>query len=94
VKDFLSYYRYLGGALLEGGSETTALFLQSLVQALVVFPEAQRKAQEEIDRVIGSERVPTLDDIKDLPYVQAVVKEVILAKFCFHGKLTRLLHRF
>jgi cytochrome P450 len=68
--------RYLGGALLEAGSETTSLFLQSLIQALVVFPEVQRKAHEEIDRVIGSERAPRLDDIENLPYVQAIVKEV------------------
>ncbi|KAF8578909.1 cytochrome P450 [Ramaria rubella] len=66
---------FLGGSLIEGGAETTSLFLQSLVILLVAFPEVQKKAHEEIDRVIGRERVPTLDDFKDLPYVQAIVKE-------------------
>ncbi|KAF8531833.1 cytochrome P450 [Gautieria morchelliformis] len=66
---------YLAGALLEGGSETQALYFQSLILALVAFPRVQKRAQEEIDRVVGSGRVPTLDDLKDLPYIQAIVKE-------------------
>uniref|UniRef100_A0A0W0F869 Putative cytochrome P450 n=1 Tax=Moniliophthora roreri TaxID=221103 RepID=A0A0W0F869_MONRR len=44
--------------------------------ALIVFPDAQRKAQAEIDGVVGRERMPTLSDIKDLPYIQALIKEV------------------
>jgi cytochrome P450 len=62
--------RYLGGGLLEGGSDTTSAFLQSVVLMLVAFPEVQRKAQEEVDRVIGSERPPTLEDWANLPYLQ------------------------
>ncbi|KAK0204716.1 cytochrome P450 [Desarmillaria ectypa] len=42
---------YLGGVLIEGGSDTTSSFLQSLILALVAFPEAQRNSQEEMDRV-------------------------------------------
>lgn len=38
-------------------------------------PEVQRKAREEIDRVIGSSRLPTYDDRDQLPYIQAVVTE-------------------
>ncbi|KAL0574271.1 hypothetical protein V5O48_007679 [Marasmius crinis-equi] len=66
---------YLGGVMLEGGSETTASFLHSLVLFLVASPESQRKAQEEIDRVIGRERLPNLEDIHDLPYIRALIKE-------------------
>lgn len=43
---------------------------------MVNHPEQQRKAQEEIDRVIGRDRLPTFEDQKDLPYVSALVKEV------------------
>ena len=39
-------------------------------------PEAQRKAQEEIDRVIGSDRLPNFEDEPRLPYEGALVKEV------------------
>ncbi|KAK0223130.1 cytochrome P450 [Armillaria fumosa] len=66
---------YLGGVLIEGGSDTTSSFLQSLILALVEFPEAQRKAQEEIHKIVGDQRLPALDDFTDLPYIQAVIKE-------------------
>jgi cytochrome P450 len=42
---------------------------------MTLFPEAQRKAQEELDRVIGTSRLPTFEDRKNLPYIDAVVKE-------------------
>lgn len=68
--------RYFGSALLETGSETTSSYLQSLILALVAYPEAQRKAHEEIDRVVGGDRLPTLDDLKHLPYIRAMISEV------------------
>ncbi|KAJ7677851.1 cytochrome P450 [Mycena polygramma] len=63
---------YLSGVLIETGSETTSAYLQSLVLALVAYPDAQRKAQEEIDRVVGEHRMPTLDDLEHMPYIRAV----------------------
>lgn len=67
---------YLGGVMIEGGSGTTSSWLQSLVLALAAFPEAQKKAQAEIDKVVGHDRAPTPEDIPQLHYIQAVVKEV------------------
>ncbi|KAJ7843073.1 cytochrome P450 [Mycena olivaceomarginata] len=66
---------YLSGVLIETGSETTSSYLQSLVMALVAYPEAQQKAHDEIDRVVGEHRMPTLDDLQHMPYVRAVVLE-------------------
>ncbi|KDQ57266.1 hypothetical protein JAAARDRAFT_35893 [Jaapia argillacea MUCL 33604] len=66
---------YLGGVLIEGGSDTTSSFLQTVVLALTAFPETLRKAQEEIDRVVGPNRLPTPEDIDHLPYIQAIIKE-------------------
>jgi hypothetical protein len=43
---------------------------------MLMNPDAQTKAQEEIDRVIGSDRLPTFDDESKLPYVSALSKEV------------------
>ena len=40
-------------------------------------PEVQTKAQEEIDRVIGTNRVPEIADRPNLPYLDAMVKEVL-----------------
>ena len=44
---------------------------------MVNYPEVQRKAQDEIDRVIGSDRLPTFDDRESLSYVNAVWKEAL-----------------
>jgi hypothetical protein len=38
-------------------------------------PEAQAKAFEEIDHVIGQDRLPTLEDLDNLPYIEALLKE-------------------
>ena len=42
----------------------------------MMYPETQRKAQAEIDRVVGTDRFPTLADQPNLPYTDALVKEV------------------
>lgn len=68
---------YLSGSLLEAGSDTTASTLVGFVQAMLVFPEVQKVAQEEIDRVVGSGRLPTMDDSENLPYIRGCVKESI-----------------
>ena len=36
-----------------------------------------KKAQNEIDRVIGSDRLPTFDDRPNLPFIDAIVKETL-----------------
>ena len=44
---------------------------------MTLFPEVQRKAQDEIDRVVGNDRLPGFEDRDQLPYVDAIVKEVL-----------------
>ncbi|KAI1326322.1 cytochrome P450 [Xylariaceae sp. FL0255] len=66
---------YIVGSWLEAGSDTTAATLYGFVCALLLFPEVQRKAQQELDLVIGTEHLPTLDDEPNLPYIRACVKE-------------------
>lgn len=41
------------------------------------FPTVQQKAQIEIDRVVGSDRLPQFEDRDELPYVNALVKEIL-----------------
>ena len=42
---------------------------------MVLHPEVFQKAQEEMDQVVGRNRLPDLDDRKALPYLECVVKE-------------------
>ena len=38
------------------------------------YPEIQAKAHEELDRVVGRNRLPTIDDEKNLPFIHAIIK--------------------
>lgn len=68
---------YSCGGLVEAGSETTATTLNNFLLCMTLFPDAMRKAQEEIDRVVGSNRLPQWEDEKGLPYTRALIKEVL-----------------
>ncbi|KZT55003.1 cytochrome P450 [Calocera cornea HHB12733] len=59
------------------GIETTAGTMLTMILALVHHPEVLRKAQEELDRVIGPDRMPTFEDHDSLPYVRATCNEAL-----------------
>ena len=44
---------------------------------MLLYPETQKRAQEELDMIVGRARVPTFADMANLPYVRAMVKEVV-----------------
>lgn len=44
---------------------------------MILHPECQKRSQEEISRVIGSERLPEFEDMDVLPYTTAIVHEVM-----------------
>jgi cytochrome P450 len=69
--------RRVAVSLYGGGTDTTVSANTSFFLQMSLHPEVQRKAQEEIDRVIGHDRLPSTQDRKDLPYVEAIMKEVI-----------------
>ncbi|KAI5118845.1 hypothetical protein M0805_006164 [Coniferiporia weirii] len=60
-----------------GGADTSVSTILTFILAMVLNPGVQRRAQEEIDRVIGPDRLPTLDDKPNLPYVNAVCDECL-----------------
>lgn len=47
------------------------------MRCLLVHQDMQRKARAELDAVVGSDRLPTLDDRKSLPYLEAFLLEVM-----------------
>lgn len=62
-------------SLYAAGSDSTVAILSSFFLAMIIFPDAQRKAQEEIDRAVGNDRLPSFEDRHNLPFVSGVVKE-------------------
>jgi len=65
------------GSLYLAGSDTTISSMHSFFMALVLYPQVQRRAQAEIDVVIGRDRLPTFDDRPRLPYIGALCKELM-----------------
>ena len=63
-------------ALITVISQTT-FALANFVLAMLLFPEVQQKAHEELDRVIGRDRLPNVEDEDSLPYTSSVVKELL-----------------
>ena len=43
---------------------------------MALHPDVQRKAQAELDRVVGPQRLPDFSDRSALPYVNALLKEL------------------
>lgn len=42
---------------------------------MILFPEVQKRAQDELDLVIGPDRMPSWEDRDSLPYIRGVVEE-------------------
>ncbi|KAJ7018180.1 cytochrome P450 [Mycena alexandri] len=67
------------GTMFIGGADTTVSSLSTFILAMLVNPDAQKKAQAEIDSVTGGKHLPSFDDYSEasMPYVAALVKEVM-----------------
>ncbi len=58
----------------------TTVVLAAFLTFMVKHPDVLKKAQAEVDRVVGSDRLPTVADRPNLPYVEAVFAEVFRMK--------------
>lgn len=63
--------------LYSAGADTIISSLHNFMLAMVLYPDVQKRAREEVDRVTGGERLPTVEDRNELVYVEAVLKEVL-----------------
>lgn len=67
--------KWSAASMYTGGADTSVSTMAAFFLAMSMFPEVQRKAQEEIDRVVGVSRLPNASDCEKLPYVNAIVEE-------------------
>lgn len=67
---------YISGVQLEGGTDTSVAELLAFILAMLLFPDVQKTAQQDIDRVCG-DRLPMLADETSLPYIRGLVKETL-----------------
>ncbi|KZT03180.1 cytochrome P450 [Laetiporus sulphureus 93-53] len=59
------------------GIDTTATLLTTLILAMVLNPQVYRKAQAEMDAVVGPARLPNSEDRPMLPYLECILKEAL-----------------
>uniref|UniRef100_A0A803ST57 Uncharacterized protein n=1 Tax=Anolis carolinensis TaxID=28377 RepID=A0A803ST57_ANOCA len=57
------------------GTETSSTTIRYFFMTLLEHPEVQAKIQDEIDRVIGRERMPTMKDRLEMPFTEAAIHE-------------------
>jgi len=71
------HIKSVAGALYVAGTDTTLTAVANCVLALLNYPDVLKKAQEEIDKVIGPGNLPTFEDRPSLPYINAIAKESV-----------------
>ncbi|KAJ7781604.1 cytochrome P450 [Mycena metata] len=69
--------KWSSASLYSAGADTIVSAVSAFFLAMTLNPAVQAKAQREIDAVVGGDRLPTFADRDDLPYVDALVKEVL-----------------
>ncbi|KAM3376339.1 6,7,8-trihydroxycoumarin synthase [Capsicum galapagoense] len=58
-----------------GGTETSATLVVWTMTALIKNPKIMKKVQEEIRKSIGNKGIVNEDDVQNMPYLKAVIKE-------------------
>ncbi|TFY72944.1 hypothetical protein EVG20_g63 [Dentipellis fragilis] len=69
--------KHVAGTVFQAGTDTTATAVTNAIVAFMEHPDVQRRAQADIDRVVGRNRLPTLDDQDDLPFIGAICREIL-----------------
>ncbi|KAH8107810.1 cytochrome P450 [Cristinia sonorae] len=68
---------WVAGTLFATGSSTTSAAQHVFILAMLLFPDVMRKAQAQIDEVVGRDRLPNAGDRAHLPYIRAMVRETL-----------------
>jgi cytochrome P450 len=68
---------YQAMTLMEAGAETTSITLYNFVLLMATNPRVMYKAQQLLDDVVPSSRLPSFEDLASVPYINQIAKEVI-----------------
>lgn len=77
------HIKWAAASLYAGGADTTVSVVETFFLAMALYPDIQKRAREEIDRVClvddngNPTRLPSIDDQKSLPYTWAIYQECL-----------------
>ncbi|CUA71919.1 O-methylsterigmatocystin oxidoreductase [Rhizoctonia solani] len=72
------HIKLMSATMFGGGLETSIATASFFILAMVLYPEIALKIQEEVDQVLGTaERLPTMHDREQLPYIQNTLLELL-----------------
>ncbi|KAG6808984.1 hypothetical protein H0H92_002091 [Tricholoma furcatifolium] len=74
-KEFEFDLKWTANSMYSASMDTTMTTVSHFLLAMMAHPEVLAKAQNEIDTVVGSDRLPTFSDRANLPYMEAVMNE-------------------
>ncbi|QRV88268.1 cytochrome P450 family protein [Ceratobasidium sp. AG-Ba] len=77
IKESEDHIKQLAVSLFIAGPDTIVSTMMIFITAMLLFPEVQRRAQQEVDSVLNIDQLPTLADQIRLEYVGRVVEEVL-----------------
>ncbi|KAI0739410.1 cytochrome P450 [Daedaleopsis nitida] len=72
-----NHIKWSTGSLYGAGGETTYAIVITCILAMALNGDKLKLAQEELDRIVGTDRLPNIGDRPHLPYVEAVIKETM-----------------
>ncbi|KAJ7660445.1 cytochrome P450 [Mycena rosella] len=67
---------WLAATLFAAAAEAISSQMEWFLVGMILYPDVQRRAQAQLEEVVGRDRMPTLEDYDQLPYLRALVKEV------------------
>jgi len=77
VENFEFDLKWSANSMYSASIDTTITTVSQFILAMILHPEAQRKAQAELDSVVGGDRLPNFEDRGRLPFVECVFKEAL-----------------
>jgi cytochrome P450 len=66
--------------MIGGGTDSSAITMEWALTELICHPKIMKRAQEELDTIVGRTRPLLMSDLPNLPYLHAITKE----NFCLH----------
>ncbi|KAI0691505.1 cytochrome P450 [Cytidiella melzeri] len=69
--------RWTANSMYSASMDTTITVVSHFMLAMLTYPDVLRKAQHEMDDVVGSSRLPSFEDRASLPYLECVMSEVL-----------------